>query len=57
MTTTVRRFCDALKVRAEHQARDIAHDDTRRVLTFADWDREADEVGGGLAAAGLRPGD
>lgn len=57
MTTTVRRFCDALKVRAEHQARDIAHDDTRRVLTFADWDREADEVGGGLAAAGLRSGE
>lgn len=57
MTTTVRRFCDALKVRATHQAGDIAHDDTRRTLTFAQWDEEADEVGGGLAAAGLEPGD
>ena len=57
MSTTVRRFPDALKVRAEHQADDIAHDDTRRTLTFAQWDREADEIGGGLAAAGLVPGD
>lgn len=57
MNTTVRRFPDALKVRALHQADDLAHDDTRRTLTFGQWDREADEVGGGLAAAGLRPGD
>ncbi|MBV9509737.1 MAG: acyl--CoA ligase [Caulobacteraceae bacterium] len=35
----------------------MAHDDTRRILTFAEWNREADEVGGGLAAAGLKPGD
>ena len=57
MNTTVRRFPDALKVRAEHQSDDIAHDDTRRTLTFAQWDREADEIGGGLVAAGLAPGD
>jgi acyl-CoA synthetase (AMP-forming)/AMP-acid ligase II len=44
-------------VRAKHQADQIAHDDTRRTLTFAQWDQEADEVGGGLAAAGLKPGD
>ncbi|MCK9541255.1 MAG: acyl--CoA ligase [Novosphingobium sp.] len=54
---TVRRLPDALKVRAQHQADQIAHDDTRRAITFAEWDREADEIGGGLAAAGLRPGD
>lgn len=53
----VRRISDALKVRAHHQRDEVAHDDTRRVLTFADWDREADEIGGGLAAAGLKPGD
>lgn len=53
----VRRISDALKVRATHQADAIAHDDTRRQITFAEWDREADEVGGGLAAAGLVPGD
>jgi len=53
----VRRISDALKVRASHQADQIAHDDTRRAITFAEWDREADEVGGGLAAAGLIPGD
>src|SRR5690606_13441666 len=40
-----------------HQANEIAHDDTRRQISFAEWDREADEVGGGLAAAGLVPGD
>lgn len=53
----VRRISDALKVRAHHQANEIAHDDTRRQLTFAQWDREVDDVGGGLAAAGLAPGD
>lgn len=53
----VRRISDALKVRASHQAGEIAHDDTRRQISFAEWDREADEVGGGLAAAGLVPGD
>ena len=53
----VRRISDALKVRATHQSDDIAHDDIRRQITFAEWDREADEVGGGLAAAGLVPGD
>lgn len=53
----VRRISDALKVRAQHQAGDIAHDDTRRQISFAEWDREADEIGGGLAAAGVVPGD
>ena len=53
----VRRISDALKVRAQHQAGEIAHDDTRRQMSFAEWDREADEVGGGLTAAGLVPGD
>jgi len=53
----VRRISDALKVRAQHQASEIAHDDTRRQISFAEWDREADEIGGGLAAAGLVPGD
>ena len=53
----VRRISDALKIRAEHQRDQIAHDDTRRQITFAQWDREADEIGGGLAAAGLQPGD
>jgi long-chain acyl-CoA synthetase len=55
--TEVRRISDALKVRAAHQRDEIAHDDTRRRITFAEWDREADEIGGGLAAAGLKPGD
>lgn len=57
VTHEVRRISDALKVRAGQQANDVAHDDVRRVLTFAQWDREADEIGGGLAAAGLKPGD
>ena len=53
----MRRISDALKVRARRQRDEIAHDDTRRRLTYAEWDREADEIGGGLAAAGLQPGD
>jgi len=53
----IRRISDALKVRARHQRDEIAHDDTRRQLTFHQWDVEADEVAGGLAAAGLKPGD
>jgi long-chain acyl-CoA synthetase len=53
----VRRISDALKARATHQKDEIAHDDTRRQISFFEWDREADEVGGGLAAAGLVPGD
>jgi len=53
----VRRISDVLRVRAQHQRDQIAHDDTRRAITFAEWDREADEIGGGLAAAGLKPGD
>lgn len=53
----VLRISDALKVRAQHQSDEIAHDDTRRQITYAQWDQEADEVGGGLVAAGLQPGD
>lgn len=53
----VRRISDALKVRAQHQAGEIAHDGVNRLITYAEWDREADEIGGGLAAAGLVPGD
>ena len=44
-------------MRASRQKDEIAHDDTRRQISFAEWDREADEIGGGLAAAGLVPGD
>ena len=53
----LRRLPDALKVRAGTMGERVAHDDTRRILTFAQWDAEADEIGGGLAAAGLKPGD
>lgn len=54
---TVRRISDALKVRAHHQANEIAHSDGARELTYAQWDAAVDEVAGGLAAAGLKPGD
>lgn len=57
MSDSIRRISDALRVRAVYQRDEAAHDDTRRVLTYAAWDREADEVGGGLVAAGLVPGD
>lgn len=53
----VRRISDALKVRAQHQRDEIAHDGINRAITYAEWDNEADAIGGGLAAAGLAPGD
>jgi acyl-CoA synthetase (AMP-forming)/AMP-acid ligase II len=53
----LRRLPDALQARAENTPNGVAHDDTSRVITFADWHREADEVAGGLAQAGVRPGD
>jgi len=53
----VRRISDALKVRAQHQRDEIAHDGINRAITYAEWDSEADAIGGGLAAAGLEPGD
>lgn len=57
MTHDVKRLPEALKVKARLIPDRVAHDDTRRVLTMAEWDREADEVAGGLAAAGLLPGE
>lgn len=53
----VRRISDALKVRAQRQRDEISHDGIHRTIIFAEWDCEADAVGGGLAAAGLKPGD
>lgn len=52
-----RRICDVLKIKASQIPDHVAHDDTRRELTFAQWDAEADEIGGGLRAAGLLPGE
>ena len=51
------RIPDVLKLKAKLIPDRVAHDDTRRVLTIGQWDREADEVGGGLAKAGLKPGE
>jgi long-chain acyl-CoA synthetase len=51
------RVSDALKVKAGLIPDRVAHDNTLRQITFADWDREADEVAGGLAKAGLKPGE
>ncbi len=53
----VRRISDALKVKATLIGERAAHDTGESVLTFADWDRCADEVAGGLSAAGLNAGD
>jgi len=48
---------DALTVRAQDMPDRVAHDDTRRTLTFAAWDAAADAIGGGLVAAGVEVGD
>ncbi|MEU7813888.1 AMP-binding protein [Pseudonocardia sp. NPDC049154] len=52
-----RRLPDVLAVRAAHTPDVVAHDDTTTTLTFAEWDRRCSKVGGGLAAAGVAPGD
>jgi len=57
MTAVPRRVPDVLRVRARNEPDRIAHDDTNRSLTFAQWDVEADAIGGGLAARGVEPGD
>jgi long-chain acyl-CoA synthetase len=54
---SVSRISDALTVKARLIPDRAAHDTGDRVLTFAEWDRRADEVAGGLAASGLEPGD
>lgn len=53
----LRRVPDALRVRAQNHPDRIAHDDTRRALSFAEWHTESNAVGGGLAAASVQPGD
>ncbi len=53
----VRRVPDALKVKALLIPDRAAHATPRRQMTFAQWDRRADEVAGGLAAAGLAAGE
>jgi acyl-CoA synthetase (AMP-forming)/AMP-acid ligase II len=55
--TPPRRVPDLLRVRVRDTPEAIAHDDLTRALTFRAWDRQADEIGGGLARAGLRDGD
>lgn len=55
--TSLRRLPDVLRRRAREQPAALAHADTSRTLTFAAWDEEADAVGGGLAARGVRAGD
>lgn len=54
---SVSRLCDVLAVRAELVPERLAHDDTTTAVTFRVWDAEANEVAGGLAAAGVGHGD
>jgi long-chain acyl-CoA synthetase len=53
----VRAVPDALRIKARLLPDRVAHDDTRRVMTMSQWDREVDEVAGGLVKAGLKPGE
>jgi acyl-CoA synthetase (AMP-forming)/AMP-acid ligase II len=53
----IRRLPDVLRVSAHVMADSLAHVDETTELTFGDWDRLADEIGGGLASAGIEIGD
>ena len=52
-----RRLPDVLADRAAAQPGKVAHEDTRATLTYGQWHASADDVAGGLAAAGVAPGD
>jgi acyl-CoA synthetase (AMP-forming)/AMP-acid ligase II len=52
-----RRLPDVLANRAAARPGKIAHDDTRTTLTYGEWNAAANEIAGGLAAAGVAPGD
>ncbi len=52
-----RRVPDLLRIRGRAAPDAVAHDDTVRALTFSAWDQQADEIGGGLAQAGVSGGD
>jgi len=52
-----RRVPDLLRIRGRAAPDQVAHDDITNTLTFGAWDRQADEIGGGLARAGVRDGD
>ena len=52
-----RRVPDVLRTRARDMPDAVAHDDLTRALTFSAWDRQADEIAGGLARAGVRVDD
>jgi long-chain acyl-CoA synthetase len=52
-----RRLPDVLANRAAERPGRVAHDDTRTTLTYGQWDAAADGVAGGLADAGVEPGD
>lgn len=54
---TPRRLPDLLANRAAAQPGKVAHDDTRATLTYGQWNAAADGVAGGLAEAGVAPGD
>ena len=56
-SSDVRGLPDALAVRAAHVPDRLAHDDTSTAVTFADWDRAATELAGGLVQAGVGRGD
>jgi len=52
-----RRLPDVLADRAAAQPGKVAHEDTRATLTYGQWDAAAGAVAGGLAGAGVAPGD
>lgn len=54
----IRRLSDALYHRSEQWGDRVAHiNDRGETLTHVDWNAEADAIAGGLAAAGVAPGD
>ena len=52
-----RRLPDVLTARAATRPDAIAHDDTRAVLRYGEWNAAANAVAGGLVEAGVMPGD
>ena len=55
--TKLLTIADALATHARLTPRKIGARDSRRALTFADWDQRASRLGAGLLTLGLRQGD
>ena len=54
---SIGRLPELLTIRAQATPGNVAHDDTSRALTFAEWESESASAAGGLRSSGVAVGD